>query len=100
MSCSGGGTLDTSASLFGTESRSLRGEPAAIFFLPSPLLTPPSLSLSLLALDLSAAHGLIQAGFKNVKHLEGGINAWKSKGLPMAGKKHTPIKRGKWFVNV
>lgn len=50
--------------------------------------------------SLRGAYELIQAGYTNVAHLEGGITAWKAEDLPMAGKKYRVVKRGKWFVNV
>jgi rhodanese-related sulfurtransferase len=50
--------------------------------------------------SLRAAYELVQAGYTNVAHLQGGITAWKAAGLPMEGKKFKQVKRGKFFKNV
>ena len=39
-------------------------------------------------------------GIKNLAHLDGGVVGWRIKGLPMGGKKHKVVKKGKWFVKV
>ena len=35
--------------------------------------------------SLKAAYELMQAGYENIAHLEGGIAMWRHKGLPMSG---------------
>jgi len=83
VSCTGGGSLKSEIS----NSKSNRGG-------------TNSSDSGIKSRSLRAAYELVEAGYTNVAHLQGGINAWKAAGLPMEGKKFKKVKRGKFFKNV